>query len=275
MTGFTIMSEKQFREEKVVRNRDGYRPHLVRTHKRIQDVPVGQTRSEFIAGHTNSLTSLADEPTPEHDTAETGERAVHPRLAPLTDLIVSGRDLPKTAIMLANNTEPSLDAVQPATNKGWCKPEGGMWSAPLLTENHSGTPHSAWSQWCIENEFQPKDNEGMTLWAMEVPDDAVVLRVDTTDDGSRVYDQFFEGEKGEAPRYFLPVDFEGLAESGVDAIWLTEDGAWDAGSGGASSEGAPFAMWDCETVLWLRPPKDATFTKLGEIDLSGHTRYNF
>lgn len=181
------------------------------------------------------------------------------QLVPLADMIVTGADLPRSAILLPSETEPDLSKCEGARNEQWAKPRYGLWTSPV-TKNGS-----AWTEWCeAENHMPVAEGKG-TLWEVETPKDAVILKVSKKEEAALVHELFNEPPTDTLSSMYALVDYEGLAASGVDAIWLTAEAARQTSSSLFTTEPSPFNLWDCETILWLKPPTEAKFSALQEV----------
>lgn len=183
-------------------------------------------------------------------------------LGGVAHLLVAADELPPLTVLLPVDVSPDPEACLPVENQQWAKPKGGLWTAPQV-----GAKSSSWVEWCRSEDFQPKDTPVMALWGVTPPADVTILRVSSLDEGRDVVDVFSEAETDGISKFYALIDYEGLRESGVDAIWLTEEAALEARREFFSSDVVPFNLWDCETVLWLNTPPETTFEKLGDVNL--------
>jgi hypothetical protein len=244
-------------------------PMPVRRRVGARSLPSG-TPMDLLAGRRSAdgVSQLADLPEPDwDDLAAFDDCDDDPtglsRLWPVTHLLVSGGELPELTVLLPAEAIPDPVAVAPVANDQWAKPKGGLWTAP-----RTGDTESAWTRWCADNDHQPKGAEQMTLWSMSVPDDVVVVKVSDPVGAKDLHTAFHEDATDGISRMYALIDYEGLAAAGVDAIWLTEDAARAASGNVFTTNPTPFNLWDCETVLWLRPPATTSFTRLGDMKLS-------
>lgn len=129
-----------------------------------------------------------------------------------------------------------INKFRPIKNDLYCnKPNGGLWASPINSTY-------SWKDWCIENEFgdlssnfkftitgnifkitnQNSFNQ-LPLVSEEISGYSIIIV-------SALYNNQL-------------IDFETATNSGIDAIWLTEDAIRCREVHG----------WDCESVLILNP----------------------
>lgn len=181
--------------------------------------PLTGTPMDLLAGRstTAGVSQLAELDDP---TAADLESDWEPdRLLAVTHLLVSGADLPELTVLLPTGVTPDVDAVTPASNERWTKPGGGLWTAPRC-----GDTESSWTRWCADNNYRPNGEPTMTLWKVEVPGDVAVARIGSRTDAADLHAAFHEDPTDMLYPMAL-IDYEGLADAGVAAIWLTEDAA--------------------------------------------------
>lgn len=153
-------------------------------------------------------------------------------------MIITGADLPELGWQ---HTEPfNPAAIDPATNNGWIKPAGGLWTSPL----RDGV--TGWAQWCREEQWGTPDapvtrilpNPGARVYVIDTLADLVQLEAAFPSADSSLPAEI---------KMWPQIDWQAVA-SEYDAIWLTEEGQWRTRHSTPSLYG-----WDCETVLWLNP----------------------
>ncbi len=128
---------------------------------------------------------------------------------------------------LGNAFEPGK--FMPVKNRGFVKPDGGLWASPSKTK-------WGWKHWCKAEEFGNLENhftfhyQGNTFRIDSLPDALEMPWIS-------VYDIM------EFP------DFEAMARMGIDAIWLTERGERET----RFTHPRSLYGWDCECVLIMNP----------------------
>lgn len=113
---------------------------------------------------------------------------------------------------------------EPIKNKGFVKPEGGLWSSPVNS-------NYGWREWCENESF------GNLSDHFNFEFEGNVFVIDGTRDAAYMPWLNFYG----LTKY---PDFEEMVLLGYDAIWLTEKGQQETRLGEPSLYG-----WDCESVL--------------------------
>jgi hypothetical protein len=126
------------------------------------------------------------------------------------------------------------DLFRPISNRGWIKPNGGLWTSPINSE-------WGWMDWCESEEF----NTEMLARHVRLKFTGNTLTIDTVEDLELlpwigIWDQ--DILKG--------IDFEFLCySSGVQAIHLTVRGQEET----RFSHPRSLYGWDCESVLVMDP----------------------
>lgn len=111
----------------------------------------------------------------------------------------------------------------------WNKPSGGLWASPINAQY-------GWRVWCIIEKFGDLTTSFEffitgNIFKIENINDLIQLPLIVNDD---IYYKSLSF-------YNTFIDFEAVANSGIDAIWLTED----------AIQHKEFYGWDCESVLIL------------------------
>ncbi|MGW3046281.1 hypothetical protein ACWC9T_41390 [Kitasatospora sp. NPDC001159] len=185
-----------------------------------------------------------------------------------------GKQLPPIAHAYpTGNTQPAPETFQavsnlPSEGSARNRPEGGMWSAPVNIGQPDGTP--AGTEWTGHCHLDPY---GYTLHpsgrhydrSVDVlPDSSArIYLINTQDDLHRLLEAFPPIPKD---HYLQPVtpNWEALAGSGIDAVFLT----WDGLAANSSNDRHPLMSatlhgWDSASVLWLRPAYRCEFSVCG------------
>lgn len=125
---------------------------------------------------------------------------------------------------------------QPVKNAPYCnKPNGGLWASPINSKY-------GWKDWCIIEEFGNLSNSfEFTIIGniFKITNQNSINQLPLVSEGIHDYhtvlvSALYNGQL---------VDFEAVDNSGIDAIWLTEEAV-------CCKE---FYGWDCESVLILNP----------------------
>ena len=131
-------------------------------------------------------------------------------------------------IVYGNGNKFHIEKFVPVKNFRFVKPKGGLWASPVNSRY-------GWKEWCADNDFGYFDTKfeftysGNTL-VVESESDLIGLPVDPD------------------MRLLGFLNFEELARSGIDAIFLTEEGEHAT----RFSEPGLYG-WDCESILVMNP----------------------
>ena len=119
--------------------------------------------------------------------------------------------------------------IKPIQNNNFVKPLGGLWSSPVNSE-------CGWKDWCKSENFG--DLNSSFIFGIK----GNVLKIDSESDLEKM-------PWIKSTSYFEFPDFEKMMKSGIDAIWLTENGQWAT----RMSRPRDLYGWDCETVFVMNP----------------------
>ena len=149
-------------------------------------------------------------------------------------------------------------------NKG----RGGLWTSTLYEHEETGEPWSDWCRWCAGERWGATDKNGTSkAWALRPHENVQVAVIDTVEDAHRwrqagilrlmeLGGQIFHG--------MWEIDFEALAEAGIDGLRLTEEGQWRTRI--PEREVPSLYGWDSESTCWFRWAFTET-RDLGRIEL--------
>ena len=124
----------------------------------------------------------------------------------------------------------NTEKIQPIKNRGFVKPEGGLWASPV--DSLYG-----WREWCNDNNF------GDLSTSFQFQFSGNIYTINSLNDLFSLPLRFaFENR-------FYFIDFEECLKRGIDAIHLTNSGEM------ATRFSKPVNLygWDCESVLILNP----------------------
>jgi len=118
----------------------------------------------------------------------------------------------------------------------WNKPSGGLWASPINC-------NYGWKEWCIIEEF------GDLSSSFEFVVTGNIFKIENSNSLNQL--PLIKREESGYEEIVLMsalynrqlIDFEAVANSGVDAIWVTEN----------AIRYKEFYGWDCESVLILNP----------------------
>lgn len=160
----------------------------------------------------------------------------------MVNCIVGYQEVKDMVLVCHGKEEFNPDLFQSIQNNyyGWNKPMGGLWTSP------KDSAHS-WENWCRRNNF--RQGELTLKFELQFVEPVKVMKIDSMEDFYEIPVVISEPIES--------LDFEELAEHGVDAIWLTEDGERRTRFGGVFDKKSRVSLssnlygWDCETVLLI------------------------
>ena len=136
------------------------------------------------------------------------------------------------------------------------RPDHGLWCSPVTACSGDGAPTAtAWTDWCAtpdELTGLPSVHHGTyNRFTAVVPlPEARIYLIDTESDLDRLVEAFplpaVHRMRRSAP------DWEGMAGSGWGAVYVSAAGI-TANAGRFVLKEPSLAMWDCPSVLWIRP----------------------
>ena len=139
------------------------------------------------------------------------------RLAAQLQPLVSVRSFVLVTYGLGNVLRPEL--IKTIGNRNFVKPKGGLWASPVASAY-------GWKEWCEAEQF------GDLSTHFEFRFTGKTLTIDSE------FDLLAVPWQGYGP------DFEAMAASGIDAVYLTE-----AGQDATRFSDPGLYGWDCECVL--------------------------
>jgi hypothetical protein len=162
--------------------------------------------------------------------------------APVAALVTPTHLFPQQLVELPVDTPPASDRMKPIKNRARRnKPEGGLW-----TGTRTGATTSTWTEWRDDADYA--HHHQSSTWAINLPDDATVLRINSSADLQTLIDHF-----GHQPDDSQPLlDYEKLAAAGVHGVWLTSEG--EASTRLPEGDSPDLYGWDMECTLWLNLP---------------------
>jgi hypothetical protein len=188
------------------------------------------------------------------------DTAARARTARIADVDLTPMDpgqLPPIAHACAEGAPPpdprAFKAVRNLQNL--IRPDHGLWCSPVTTWSGDGAPTgTAWTDWCAtpDEHGLPSGHRGMytQFIAVEPLPEARIYLIGTADDLDRLVEAFPLPAAHRMCR--SAPDWEGMAGSGWDAVYVSAAGI-TANAGRFVLAEPSLAMWDCPSVLWLRP----------------------
>lgn len=166
--------------------------------------------------------------------------------------------LPPIAYASAEDVLPpypcNFEAVRNLENL--IRPDHGLWCSPITAWSRDGAPTgTAWTDWCATpNKLtgEPSEYHGRytKFTVVEPLSQARIYLIDTTDDLDRLVATF--PLPPEHPMHRTAPDWEAMAASDWDAVYVSTAGLAANEERFVMVEPS-LAMWDCPSVLWLRP----------------------
>jgi hypothetical protein len=135
------------------------------------------------------------------------------------------------------------------------RPDFGLWCSHVTAWSCDGAPTgTVWTDWCAtpDEVGLPSGLDGRytEFTAVEPLLDARIYLIGTARDLDRLVAAF--PLPPDHPMHLIAPDWEAMAAAGWDAVYVSEAGltenAMRVPIGGAS-----LALWDCASVLWMRP----------------------
>jgi hypothetical protein len=166
--------------------------------------------------------------------------------------------LPRIAYASAEDVlPPHPDKFEAVENnlEGPIRPKRGLWCSPITAYSVEGaTTATAWTEFLAtpDETGLPSAYDGRYTKFTEVKPllQAQIYRIDTADDLNRLEKEF--RLPPEHPMHRIAPNWEAMAESGWDAVYVSEAGI-TANAQRLPIGGPSLAQWDCSSVLWLHP----------------------
>lgn len=166
--------------------------------------------------------------------------------------------LPPIAYASAEGVPPpypdNFEAVRNLENL--VRPDHGLWCSPVTDWSTDGAPtRTAWTDWCATPDKvtgRPSVHYGKytKFTAVEPLAQARIYLIDTASDLDQLVATF--PLPHDHPMRRSAPDWETMAASGWDAVYVSTAGLTANENRFVKAEPS-LTMWDCTSVLWLRP----------------------